>query len=162
MLKSFRELEVWQKAHALALDVYRVTNTFPDRERFGIVAQLRRAATSIPANIAEGFGRRTTKELLQSLTISNGSLEETRYFLILSSDLHYMTTDDQDRLDRECDSIAQMISALMRSLRNRSGIVHGSRATGHGSHTTGHESRATPRLSLGALSLTRRAQHGSR
>ena len=83
-LRSFTELEVWQKAHALVLDVYRVTDRFPDRERFGIVAQLRRAAASIPANIAEGFGRRTTKELLQSVAISNGSLEESRYFLILS------------------------------------------------------------------------------
>jgi len=133
MLKSFRELQVWEKAHALALDIYRVMNTFPDRERFGIGAQLRRAATSIPANIAEGFGRRTTKELLQSLTISNGSLEETRYFLILSSDLHYMSTDDYDRLDRQCNSIAQMLSALARSLKNRAGIIHGTRATQHGS-----------------------------
>ncbi len=133
MIKSFRELEVWQKAHALALDVYRLTNTFPDHERFGIVAQLRRAAASIPANIAEGFGRRTTKELLQSLTISNGSLEETRYFLILSNDLHYMAGDDYNRLDRGCDSIAQMLSALARSLRERANKTHGPRDTGHGS-----------------------------
>ncbi len=133
MLKSFRELEVWQKAHALALDIYRVTNTFPDRERFGIVAQLRRAATSIPANIAEGFGRRTTRELLQSLTISNGSLEETRYFLILSNDLHYITATDLNRLDSQCNSIAQMLSALARSLKDRTGISHGPRVTEHGS-----------------------------
>jgi four helix bundle protein len=141
MLRSFRELEVWQKAHALVLDVYRVTETFPDRERFGIVGQLRRAATSIPANIAEGFGRRTTKELLQSLTISNGSLEETRYFLILSSDLKYMSTGDYDRLNRQCDSVAQMLSALARSLKNRSGISHGTPGTGHGPRITGHGSR---------------------
>jgi four helix bundle protein len=65
MLKSFQELEVWRKAHALVLDVYRVTRAFPESERFGVVAQLRRAAASIPANIAEGFRPRTTKELLQ-------------------------------------------------------------------------------------------------
>ncbi|MFQ5696445.1 MAG: four helix bundle protein [Terriglobia bacterium] len=137
MLKSFRELEVWQKAHALALDVYRVTEGFPDRERFGVVAQLRRAATSIPANIAEGFGRRTTRELLQCLTISNGSLEETRYFLILGSDLNYMTQEECRHLDQQCDSVAQMLSALARSLRNRTDSSHGPRATSRGSRPRG-------------------------
>ena len=71
MLKSFRELEVWQKAHGLVLQTYRVTDKFPDRERFGIVSQIRRSAASVPANIAEGFGRRTTKELLQFLVTAN-------------------------------------------------------------------------------------------
>ena len=138
MLKSFRELEVWQKAHALVLDIYRVTDKFPDRERFGIAAQIRRAAASIPANIAEGFGRRTTKELLQSLTISNGSLEETRYFLILSRDLRYLVPEDYQRLDQQCTSVAQMLSALVRSLR---GANAGSRV----SPGTGQEARATDR-----------------
>jgi four helix bundle protein len=87
MLRSFEELEVWQKAHHLALETYRVTDKFPDRERYGIVSQVRRSAASVPADIAEGFGRRTTKELLQFLVNANGSLEETRYFLILSRDL---------------------------------------------------------------------------
>jgi len=132
MLKSFRELEVWQKAHALVLDVYKLTDRFPDRECFGIVAQLRRAAASVPANIAEGFGRRTTKELLQSLAVANGSLEEARYFLILSRDLRYMPLEDYNRLDQQCNSIAQMLSALARSLKNRSRVVHGARATNHG------------------------------
>jgi four helix bundle protein len=80
MLKSFRELEVWQKAHSLVLEIYRVTARFPDSEKYGIVSQLRRAAMSIPANIAEGFGRRGTKEFLQCLAIGNGSLEETRFY----------------------------------------------------------------------------------
>ena len=131
-LRSFTELEVWQKAHALVLDVYRVTERFPDRERFGIVAQLRRAAASIPANIAEGFGRRTTKELLQSVAISNGSLEESRYFLILSRDLGYMTADDYKKLDQQCTSIAQMLAALARSLKNRARALHDARSTSHG------------------------------
>lgn len=133
MLKSFTELEVWQKAHALTLDVYRVTSRFPDGERFGIVAQLRRAASSVPANIAEGFGRRTTKELLQSLTVSNGSLEETRYFLLLSRDLQYLGKTDYEQLNRQCSSIGQMLGALARSLRNRS---ESPRATGRGPRIT--------------------------
>lgn len=133
MLKSFRELEVWQKAHALTLEVYRLTERFPESERFGTVAQLRRSAASVPANIVEGFGRRTTRELLQSLTVAKGSLEETRYFVLLSRDLHYVAGEDFQRLDVECTSVAQMLNALSRSLRSRNSISRGTRATKHGS-----------------------------
>jgi four helix bundle protein len=133
VLKSFQELEVWQKAHHLVLETYRVTDRFPDKEKYGIVSQVRRSAASIPANIAEGFGRRTTKELLQFLANANGSLEETRYFLILSRDLGYLAKERYEELERECASVAQMIAALGRSLKSRLEEVHGSRATSHGS-----------------------------
>ena len=138
MLKSFQELEVWQKAHRLVLEIYRLTYSFPKEERFGIVSQLRRAAYSIPANIAEGFGRRSTKELLQCLAIANGSLEEVRYFIILSSDLNYLPKGDVDKLQQQLDSVAQMISALSRALRRKM-------ANGVGTaRDTGHGTRATP------------------
>lgn len=104
MIKSFQELEVWRKAHGLVLHTYRVTDAFPDREKYGIISQVRRSAASIPANIAEGFGRRTTKELLQFLANANGSLEETRYFLILSRDLGYMPKERYEELNEECNS----------------------------------------------------------
>ncbi len=87
MLTSFQELDAWRKAHGLALDIYRVTRSFPQDELFGLVSQLRRAAASVPANIAEGFGRRSTKDFVRYLEIASGSLEETRYFLILSGGL---------------------------------------------------------------------------
>jgi four helix bundle protein len=132
-LKSFKELEVWQRAHALVLQTYRVTDSFPDRERYGIVSQVRRSAASIPANIAEGFGRRTTKELLQFLANANGSLEETRYFLLLSRDLGYLAKERYVEIEKDCSAIAQMIAALGRSLKSRLEGVHGSRATSHGS-----------------------------
>lgn len=131
-IKTFHDLVVWQKAHALVLDVYRLTESFPDKERFGIVAQLRRSAASIPANIVEGYGRRTTKEWLQSLAIANGSLEETRYFLLLSHDLRYLKQEDQAGLNQQCDSVAQLMGGLARSLRNRVGEVHGARSTRNG------------------------------
>jgi four helix bundle protein len=136
MLKSFRELEVWQKAHGLVLEIYRLTDKFPDRERFGIVSQIRRCAASVPANIAEGFGRRTTKELLQFLVTANGSLEETRYFLILSSDLGYLPREKFDELDKGCTSVAQMIAAMSRSLKERAARMQGSRIAGRGSRNT--------------------------
>ena len=123
MLKSFRELEVWQKAHALVLEIYRVTAGFPGAERFGIIAQIRRSAMSVPANIAEGFGRRTTKDFLQFLTIANGSLEETRYFMILSRDLRYLVVEEYESLDRQAISVGQMLGALSRSLQDRAQMV---------------------------------------
>jgi four helix bundle protein len=144
MLKSFKELEVWQKAHSLVLDVYRVTNLFPRNEQFGVTSQLRRAASSIPANIAEGFGRRTTRELLQCIAIANGSLEEARYFLLLSRDLRYLPPTEFQKLDRDATSVAQMLAALSRSLKLRSQAVgsakEGLRITGHGSRGTGASS----------------------
>ena len=131
-------MEVWQKAHALVLEVYRITENFPERERFGITSQLRRAAVSVPANIAEGFGRRGTRELLQFLAIANGSLEETRYFLILAHDLRFLTVEQFQTSDERCNSVGQMLGALARSLRSRgvSGF-HGSRATGHETQVNG-------------------------
>ena len=133
MLRSFRELEVWQKAHGLVLATYRLTDKFPDRERFGIMSQIRRSAASVPANIAEGFGRRTTKELLQFLTNANGSLEETRYFFILGRDLGYLKNEDFEDMEKQCSSVGQMIGALGRSLKSRLAGVQGSRDTSHGS-----------------------------
>jgi four helix bundle protein len=130
MLKSFRDLEVWQKAHAFVLEVYRASAQFPQIEKYGITSQLRRAAMSVPANIAEGFGRKGTKEFLQCLAISNGSLEEARYFLLLSQEFGYLPAEWYKKLELRCDSIGAMIGALSRSLRERSEGV--SRVAGRG------------------------------
>ena len=112
-------MTVWQRAHGLALMVYGLTARFPRNEQFGIVSQLRRAATSVAANIAEGFGRRTTKELLRSLQIASGEMEETRYFLILSRDLGHITRVEFDAASAHCDSVGQLINAMARSLKSR-------------------------------------------
>ncbi len=140
MIKSFRDLEVWNRAYALVLEIYRITNAFPRTEQFGVVSQLRRAAYSIPANIAEGFGRRSTKELLQCLAIANGSLEEVRYFLLLSRDLRYLSLNEFSKMEKELKAVAEMMSALSRSLKNRLNSpparVVSSRGTEHGSRIT--------------------------
>ncbi len=86
-VKSFEDLTVWQEAHKLTLEVYKLTAKFPADEKYGIVSQLRRCSSSVPANIAEGFGRATTRELLRCLQIARGELEEIRYFVLLSRDL---------------------------------------------------------------------------
>jgi four helix bundle protein len=93
--RSFRDLVVWQKAHAFALSVYRYTESFPEREKYGLAHQLRRAAVSIPANIAEGFGKRSQPEKARFLNIAEGSVEECRYYLILSQDLGYGQSESQ-------------------------------------------------------------------
>jgi four helix bundle protein len=118
-INRFSDLTVWQKAHALTLDTYRLTAKFPRSEQFGIVSQLRRASASVSANIAEGFGRRTTKELLRCLQISRGELEEARYFMILSRDLNYISAEEFASMNDRCDSVGQLINALGRSLNNR-------------------------------------------
>jgi len=91
--RSFRDLVVWQKAHEFALAVYRLTESFPEREKFGLSHHMRRAAVSIPANIAEGFGKRSQAEKARFLNIAEGSLEESRCYLILAQDLGYGRTD---------------------------------------------------------------------
>jgi four helix bundle protein len=118
-INRFSDLTVWQKAHSLTLAAYRLTASFPRAEQFGIVSQLRRSAASVSANIAEGFGRRTTKELLRCLQISRGELEETRYFLILRRDLGYIPASDFETMNGRCDSVAQLINALGRFLKQQ-------------------------------------------
>lgn len=92
--RSFRDLVVWRKAHELVLALYRLTESFPEREKFGLSHQMRRAAVSVPANIAEGFGKRSQAEKARFLNIAEGSLEECRYYLILAQDLGYGQTDE--------------------------------------------------------------------
>lgn len=103
----------------MVLAVYRASGTFPKEERFGVVAQLRRAASSVPANIAEGFGRRSTKDFLRYLEIAGGSLEETRYFLRLSKDLNYLKDEEFKALRAMCDEAGRLLGGLSQALRRR-------------------------------------------
>jgi four helix bundle protein len=119
VLKSFTDLEVWKRPHSVVLEVYKLTNSFPQSEQFGVVSQIRRAAYRIPANITEGFGRRCTRELIQYLAISSGSLEELRCFLILSRDRLYRSPLDLENLEKDLKAIAQMLEALRPSLGRR-------------------------------------------
>jgi four helix bundle protein len=91
--RNFQDLLVWQKAHELVLGVYRITAAFPKHEMFGLSSQMQRAAVSVPANIAEGFKRRGRADKARFLNIAQASLEECRYFLILTRDLGYAKTD---------------------------------------------------------------------
>jgi four helix bundle protein len=117
---SFTELRVWQAAHAFVLSVYSVTRHFPSEEKFGLTSQFRRAAVSIPANIAEGYKRRTLPEKLRFLNIAQASGEEVRYYLILSRDLGYRPEDGMmETLDSICRQLESYCQGIMRSQRTR-------------------------------------------
>lgn len=110
--QTFQELIVWQKSHRLVLNVYRVTSQFPKHELYGLASQMRRAAVSIPANIAEGFKRRGRPDKARVLNIAQGSLEELRYYFHLSKDLDYLKDAEREALDE----IGRLLGAYMRTL----------------------------------------------
>ncbi len=120
-IQRFEDLEVWQRAHELVLDVYRLTADFPDHEKYGLVSQMRRAAVSIPANIAEGFRRRGRRDKIHFYNISQGSLEEVRYFLRLASDLEYLT--EYERPAGQVDQIGRMLHGLIVSIERATVVV---------------------------------------
>lgn len=109
--RTFEDLIVWQKAHRFALDVYQLTETFPTKETYGLSAQLRRAAVSIPANIAEGFKKRGRLDKARFLNIAQGSLEECRYYLILTRDLNYADTEKLSERLQEVGKLLESYSA---------------------------------------------------
>ncbi len=111
--QSFQDLIVWQKAHAFALEVYGFTQGFPKSEIYGLTSQFRRAAVSIPANIAEGFRKGSRAEKARFLNIAEGSLEECRYYLILAKDLNYGVSH---RLPPLAEEIARLLNAYRRKL----------------------------------------------
>jgi len=114
--KSFQELVVWQKAHAFVLNVYRETHDFPKEELYGLTSQFRRAAVSIAANIAEGFKKRGKQDKVRFLNIAQGSLEESRYYLILAHDLDYA---DTSQLILNLEEISKLLESYSKSIRNR-------------------------------------------
>jgi len=113
--RSFEDVEVWRKAHAWVLGVYRFTEQFPRHELFGLTSQLRRAAVSVPANFAEGFKKRSHLDKLRFYNIAQGSLEECRYYFILARDLNY---GDSTALKNRAEEISKMLDSYMRSLRS--------------------------------------------
>jgi four helix bundle protein len=113
----FQQLEVWQESHELVLMVYRITKKFPGDERFGLVSQMRRAAVSIPANIAEGFKRRGIRDKIRFYNISEGSLEELKYYFILSKNLGYIASNDN--LMAQAETVGRLLNGFIASTESR-------------------------------------------
>jgi len=120
MVKDYKELEVWQKGILLVLKVYELTKVFPKEERYALTDQIKRAAVSIPSNIAEGASRNTTKEFIQFLYIARGSASELETQIIIAKKLGYM--NDEESLISDITIIRKMLNALITSLRK---IVNG-------------------------------------
>jgi four helix bundle protein len=119
--RSFEDLIVWQKAHAFVLEVYKITRGFPREETYGLTAQLRRAAVSVPANIAEGFKRRGRPDKARLMNVAEGSLEEARYYWRLATDLGYSSPaaliDNATEIGRLLGSYARTLLAPSSQLR---------------------------------------------
>ena len=118
-VKSFRDLRVWQRAMDLVPEVYRLARSFPGYERFGLVDQIRRAAVSIPSNIAEGHARRHTREFLQYLSIARGSLAELHTLLLLAEQLGHITSDEVASFGQKLADLRMPLYSLISRLESK-------------------------------------------
>ena len=117
-VQSFRDLRVWKKAHELALLIYKETNSFPKEEIYGLTSQIRRAAVSTAANIAEGWKRKYRNDRSHFLNMAEGSNEEVRYFVILSRDLGYLPDPNANTALDLADQVGAMLYGLIRSIKS--------------------------------------------
>ncbi len=116
-VRSFTDLRTWQEGHKLTLEVYRFTKNWPKEEQYGLTSQIRRAAVSIPSNIAEGMGRRSSKDLTRFLITARGSLQEVLYQLILARDLEYLSVESYQALSSRYNGLAAGINAHVSQLQ---------------------------------------------
>ncbi len=118
-IKSYRDLKVWQNAMDLAVECYQVSKKLPKTEAYGLSSQIQRAATSVPANIAEGRARQHTKEFLQFLSVAYGSLAEVETHILLAHRLNYVEVDQVNSILDKSAEIGRMINGLQKSLRQK-------------------------------------------
>jgi len=123
MIRNYKNVVAWQRTHELTLAVYKLTKRFPDDERFGLTSQVRRAAYSAPANIAQGSGRDTTKDYLRFLYIALASLKETEHFLLLAHDLGYLSDSDYEPLTNQINMPFGVLQGLIKAVKKEVGIV---------------------------------------
>jgi len=117
-MQNYKDLKVWEKAHHFTLSVYKITKAFPKEEIYSLTNQLRRSASSIPANIAEGCGKKSQAEFAHFLNISLGSANESEYFLILSRDLNYLSEDNFTVLFTTINEIKAIFISLITKVRS--------------------------------------------
>ncbi len=117
-MRNYKDLRVWEEAHTLTLAVYRTTQAFPKEERFGLISQARRASSSIGANLAEGCGRRSDREMARFVQIAMGSGAELSYHLLLARDLGFVRNEEYAQLNARVERVMRMLSALSGKLRD--------------------------------------------
>lgn len=119
-MKDFRTLQVWERSHTLTLKIYKVTQDFPKQEVYGLTSQLRRSASSIPTNIAEGCGRKGDAELCRFLHIAAGSASEVEYQVFIAHDLGYIDAATYESLNSEINQVKRMLNTFSQKLRANS------------------------------------------
>lgn len=119
-MRDFRKLSVWEKSHAITLFIYKVTSSYPKEELYGLTSQMRRSASSIPSNIAEGCGRNTQPQFARFLDIAFGSASELEYQIILSKDLKFINDDTYEELYDNITEIKRMLSSLLQMVKSDS------------------------------------------
>ena len=119
MLKHYKELKVWQKSYKLCLAVYKIVTNFPIEEKYGLASQIKRAAVSIPSNIAEGYGRKTTADYIRMLYIAYGSVCELESQVMLAGDLDFIVKTDLDMLMSDIQEVERMLKAQISALERR-------------------------------------------
>ena len=115
-MKGYQELKVWKKAYDLCLEIYKITNTFPASEKYGLTSQIRRSAISIPSNIAEGHERQHLKEYIQFLHVALGSIAELGTQIMISKDIGYLSEESFVKIESEIVEIGKMLNGLTNSL----------------------------------------------
>lgn len=118
-MQDFRKLSVWEKSHQLTRDIYKITISFPKEEIYGLRSQIRRSASSIPTNIAEGCGRGGDKDFARFIQISMGSASETEYLLLLAKDLDYLNLENYISLTENCQEVKRMLSSFLKRLNQK-------------------------------------------
>lgn len=116
-MRDYKKLMIWERSHALTLDIYKITKSFPKDELYGLTSQIRRAAVSIPTNMAEGSGRDSEVDFKRYLQISMGSACELEYLIFLSNCLEYISEETYEKISTEIESIKKMISSFITKIR---------------------------------------------
>lgn len=117
-MQNYKDLRVWSKSHELTLEIYKATKDFPKDELYSLTNQIRRASSSIPANIAEGCGKVTSNDFAKYLNISLGSANETEYFILLSKDLGYLSLEEFETLNKLINEVKAMLILLIQKVRS--------------------------------------------
>ncbi len=117
-IRSFTDLDVWKEGHKLVISIYKVTKTFPKEEMYSLVDQMRRASSSVTANIAEGFGRQTYKEKLQFYYLAQGSLTELKNFILIARDVGYLSKKDFNDLAEQANLTHKILHGFLRSTKS--------------------------------------------
>lgn len=122
-MQDFKKLKVWEKSHALTLNIYQKTKNFPKEEIYGLTSQIRRSTVSIPANIAEGCGKFNQKDIIRFFQIGLGSIHETEYYLILTKDLNYIDQHEFEELNSALNEVKAMLISLIKKSKEKAELL---------------------------------------